>query len=131
MLERTKGYKGCTSAFGAKRTCWVGLTTSALEGATDVPCRQGHFRLGPKGDMRSNDPKARLSSARRGGRGMDTARSIAASSNSQSDRRVQLYRPNAHFVIIGLTGAGAGAAGGERMSPCIPAVGPVFAANSQ
>src|SRR5258708_6670535 len=28
-----------------KRTCRGGLTTSALEGTTDVPCKRGHFRV--------------------------------------------------------------------------------------
>ena len=28
----------------------LGLATSALEGTTDVPCRQEHFRLRPKAD---------------------------------------------------------------------------------
>ena len=34
-----------TSEIGTRRTCRGGLTTSALEGTTDVPCKQGHFRV--------------------------------------------------------------------------------------
>ena len=30
---------------GTKRTCRGGAATSALEGTTDVPCKQGHFRV--------------------------------------------------------------------------------------
>ena len=33
------------SLIGTKRTCRGGLTTSALEGTTDVSCKQGHFRV--------------------------------------------------------------------------------------
>ena len=32
-------------AVGTNRTCRGGLTTSALEGTTDVPCKRGHFRV--------------------------------------------------------------------------------------
>jgi hypothetical protein len=32
------------SAVGTKRTFRRGLTMSALEGTTDLPCKQGHFR---------------------------------------------------------------------------------------
>jgi hypothetical protein len=30
---------------GTKRTCRGGPTTSDLEGTTDVPCKQGYFRV--------------------------------------------------------------------------------------
>ena len=33
------------STHGTKRTYRGGLTTSALEGTTYVPCKQGHFRF--------------------------------------------------------------------------------------
>ena len=33
------------SEFGTKRTCRGGLTTSAVEGRTDMPFKQGHFRV--------------------------------------------------------------------------------------
>jgi hypothetical protein len=50
-----------------------------------------------------------------------------------SDRRVQPYRPNAYFVIIGLTGAGGGAAGGEseNVTEAFQLSGRFSAANSQ
>ena len=75
----------------------------------------------------------RLPSGRRDGRESDTARSIAASSSAGSDRRVQPYRPNAYFVVIGLTGAGGGAAGGEseNVTEAFQPSGRFSAANSQ
>ena len=38
-------------AYWHQQTCQGDLTMSALEGRTDVPCKRGHFRFGPEGDI--------------------------------------------------------------------------------